>query len=517
MPSQPILRTTYIDPTNGLVRLGSTTHGESLIDQSRHLQGIEMAHGSGLHDWGIGEGLAISATLNQAGVRVLPGVALDASGRHICLVQSGKAEVGPNADGVGVAANLVDVLATGAVLPTTGLAGSYFVSITLRETFDADLWNSSSQTIFQMLHTPWLRLELAANVTNATDDGSRVILGRVEIGAGNLVAALTHERRRECGLPAGSLKFWRGETTGGPPNLKADNTLTAELRARAAGGLEVKVVGAADQVDFRRDGGNIAKVSFGADQIVGRRADGIESVVIDPVLGNIRLGTQGVEGDVVVNDAHNRRVIVLDGGDASVTIGANGNEGDIRVMDAVGQPSLRVDGATGKLFLKRVAPIQGTALDVDATYLRLHGTDLMLDGRSGGNKRALVDATNRLVVNYANDYANGVDINGLHLTNHVRIGEVEGFDVSRRPTYNQYITLQEFGIGLQSSEWIFSTTCEVGMFDDGVVSNFWWGVANNSFVNQNGEIVIKWVVNYHDRGDDWRPWRWHIGWVAFRR
>ena len=352
MASEPMVRTIYTDPTNNnLVRQGTTAHAESMVDQVKHAMPLERIHASGLHDWGIGEGLAISATLNQPGVRVLPGVGVDTKGRHISLAQGGKAEIGPNADNPNVAPNLTGVLAAGALLPTAGVNGSFFVSVAWFETFDADLWNSSNQTVFQMLLTPWLRLELAANVTDATDDGNRLIVGRVTLVGGN-VTALTHERRREAGMGAGSLKFWRAETTGVAPNIRADNTLTAELRARAAGGLEVKVSGAADQVEFKRDGGNIAKVAFGADLVVGRTANGTETVVIDTAHGNITLGTQGVEGDVVVKDGHNRRVFVVDGSTASVNIGAAGNEGDIRVFDAAGQPSVRVDGATGDVIFR---------------------------------------------------------------------------------------------------------------------------------------------------------------------
>lgn len=519
MASEPIVRTTYTDPTNnGLVRQGATAHGESMLDLMKYAQPLERAHGSGLHGWGIGEGLAISATLNQPGVRVLPGIAVDATGRLIVLALQGKAEIGPDADNTAVAANLTTpVDATGAVLPTTGISGSFFVSVRWRETFDTDLWNSSSQSVFQMLHTPWLKLELAANITDATDDGTRILLGRVTLVAGN-VTALTHERRREVGLPVGSLKFWRGQTASGASNLKADNTLAAELCARAAGGLEVKVPGAADQVEFKRDAGNIAKVAFGADLVVGRTANGNETVVIDTVHGNITLGAQGVEGDVVVKDKHNRRVFVVDGSTASATIGAAGNEGDIRVMDAAGQPSMRVDGKTGTGFFKRLAPVSANIIDVDAFAFRIHGADLVLDGRSGNNKRALVDlGSNRLAVNYAGDYTGGVYVNGLHLADHIHTDQVRGADTKKRPTYNQWITLSEFEIPYKASEWFYTTTCEVGMLDDGTVDNFWWGVFNASYINANGNIQIKWLVNYRDSGNDWRPWNWIITWIAFRK
>lgn len=516
MASEPMVRTIYTDPTtNGLVRQGATAHGESMVDQTKYAQPLERAHGSGVHDWGIGEGLAISATLNQSGVHVLPGIAVDKAGRHIALALSGKAEIGADADNPAVAPNLTDVLVSGAVLPTGNLTDSFFVSVRWRETFDADLWNSSNQTVFQMLHTPWLKLELASTVNDGNDDGARILLGRVTLTAGK-VTALTHERRREAGLPAGSLKFWRGETTSGAPNLKADNTFTAELRARAAGGLEVKVPGASDQIEFKRDGGNIAKVAFGADLVVGRTANGTETVVIDTVHGNITLGTQGVEGDVVVRDGHNRMVFVVDGANASTTIGAAGNEGDIRVLDAAGQPSMRVDGATGATFLKRLAAISGNTIDVDTFAFRIHGGDLVLDGRSGGNKRALVDDGDQLEVNFATDYAKGVRINGLHLGDHIRVGEALVQDNTKRPTYEQEVTLSEINTHLPAAQWGLITTCQMGMFDNGTVNHFWWSAINRSFANESGELVVKWTAHYYDSGDDWRPWIWDIAWLAYR-
>src|SRR3954469_25559733 len=99
MASEPIVRTIYTDPANNdLLRGGATAHSESWVDQLKYAQPLERIHGSGLHGWGIGEGLAITATLNQQGVHVLPGIGVDVSGRHISLALAGEAEVGPNAD-----------------------------------------------------------------------------------------------------------------------------------------------------------------------------------------------------------------------------------------------------------------------------------------------------------------------------------------------------------------------------------------------------------------------------------
>ena len=497
---------------------------ETSINTNKYVDALERMHSSGPHGWGIAQGLGIKATMNQAGVGVLSGVAIDAAGRHVALAEGAGAEIGPDASNPAVSPQIAAVTAAGVTLATAGLNGAYYVTIAWCETLDSTLWAMSSQQIPEMRHTPWLRLEPVAGITDATDDGSRIVLGRVQINAGN-VTALTPERRREVGLPAGTLQFWRGVTTSPAPNLAAANTRTGEIRARATGGIDVRVTDPNDQIDFHRDDGtNVArtinKVTIGAEQIVGRRADGRETVRINPQHGNIALGTQGVEGDVTVYDANNRLVITLDGSTASLVVGAAGNEGDILVKDAVGQNSVRVDGNTGTTFTRRVGTATGNAIDVDTSYLRVHAHDLILDGRSARHQRpfrALVDMDNRLEINFATDYTNGVDIRKLHLSEHIKTGVVEGFDTSKRPTYDQWITLEQFGINLPWSQWNFMTSCTFGMLDDGEVDNFWAGVLERSFPDANGDITIKWEVNYHDRGDDWRPFTWTVSWIAFRR
>ena len=238
--------------------------------------------------------------------------------------------------------------------------------------------------------------------------------------------------------------------------------------------------------------------------------------MINTTQGNITLGAQGVEGDVVVKDRHDRRVFVVDGSDASATIGAAGNEGDIRVMDAAGQPSMRVDGATGTVLQKRIAPIAGNAIDVDAFAFRIHGGDLILDGRSGGNKRALVDLGNRLEVNYANDYANGVTINKLHLSDHVKLhfwDERSEFN----PPHVQWTTFFEMDTQLPAAEWDVTSQCEIGMWDKGSVNNFWWQTDNVTFVSNAGTWVVKWNVEINDGGNDWIVWQRSVMWIAVRR
>ena len=551
MPSEPLRRRHYYgDPRDTTlhpltdqfgvqiydteIRDLPATYLETSINAGKYYEPLERAHNSGPHGWGIAGGLGVTARLNQPNIKVLAGVAIDAAGRHIVLAEGGKAEKGPDASNPAVSPLLADVLATGAEIPTVdangvALNGAYYITIAWSETLDNALWMMSSQETPEMMHTPWLRFEPVANIPNdLADDGSRIILGRVQINAG-AVTALTHERRRHVSLPAGNVQLRRGTsaTTGAGPatTFAADNTRTGEIRARPSGGIEVRVAQPTDQIDFYRDDGTnlpktINKMSFGADQVVARRADGLETVRIDSTHGNLALGATGMSGDLIVFDKNNRLVITLDGDDAALVVGAAGNEGDILVKDNAGQNSVRVDGNTGTTFTRRIGTATGNAVDVDTTFLRVHAIDLLLDGRSGTHRpfRALVDMNNRLVINYATDYQNGVDIKKLHLADHIRVGQVEGSDTSKRPTYNQWITLEEFDINLAWPEWDFTSACSVGMLDNGEVDNWWWGVLDRSTIDPNtGQIRIKWLINYFDRGDDWRPWVWTITWMAFRR
>src|SRR6266545_6070842 len=87
MPSRKMSRTSYRDPSlaGQPVRSGDSTHGESNLDVEGYLQPLEQVHGSGLHDWGVAQGLRTSATIGAAGVTIEPGIAVDRDGRHISL------------------------------------------------------------------------------------------------------------------------------------------------------------------------------------------------------------------------------------------------------------------------------------------------------------------------------------------------------------------------------------------------------------------------------------------------
>ncbi len=201
MTDGAVMRTEYWNISTGTVRTGPTGHGESLTDMENYLLPMDRARGSGLYSWGVADGLAVQGTAGAPGVTVMPGTALDASGRLIMLPAGGTVIVDPTVDPAQVSdVPTVPVGATGVSLPTAGAAADSLLTLTWREAeADGSLANAPV-----LLHAPWLRLIPAAGFA---DDGGQVVLAAVQLdGAGNLVG-LSAGSRRPVGIPAGRLEL----------------------------------------------------------------------------------------------------------------------------------------------------------------------------------------------------------------------------------------------------------------------------------------------------------------------
>jgi hypothetical protein len=85
MTSLPLMRTEYWNPSTNTVRDGATAHGESLTDSENYLLPQAQMTGASLFTWGVADGLSVSASPNQPGLTIAPGVALDAAGHLIAL------------------------------------------------------------------------------------------------------------------------------------------------------------------------------------------------------------------------------------------------------------------------------------------------------------------------------------------------------------------------------------------------------------------------------------------------
>jgi hypothetical protein len=321
MPSRKLSRTSYRDvtTTGQPVRIGDSTHGESNLDLEQYHLPLEQVHGSSLHAWGVASGLRVRFTLGSTSIVVEPGVALDAAGRQISLAagtltEPAYAEVGTTDPPI--PPTLEPVTAAGVPLTLTEPPGIYVLTIEWRETLDTAALTNPSGAVWKLDHTPWIRV---MSVAGFVDDGQRVVLAQFDMGpgVGTGVTSVEHTFRREVSMPVGAVRLRgprRGPLEGGHA---VDDTDAGEIRARGSpltpSGITVTVPRASDQMEFMArvadSNTTFAKATFAANQIVARRTDGRETVVLDTASGNITAGTSGVDGDVIVMNAAGQNAI----------------------------------------------------------------------------------------------------------------------------------------------------------------------------------------------------------------
>lgn len=408
MSSQKLTRTTYRDPTDpsNPIRSGDVARAEAAMDMDQYYRPLEQVHGSGLHQFGAADGLRVNATNGTQGIKVLPGIAIDSVGRHISLAAGGQAEVGATADAPGATPQLVAVDAVnGALVPTAGLSGDKLVVIRHWETFDANAWNMFNAYVF--MHTPWIRLAPAAGYV---DNGAEVILARVTLDGGGNVTSLIPGPRHGVGIPTETIKLRRGHQAAPAPSFGVDNAAYGEIRPRAAGGMQITTTNATDSIEIERDnGGSIASIELGAEMTNFRRNDGLPTVRVNSHLGNIELGTKGVEGDVLVFDASSRLTVTLDGADGLGVFGAEGLDGEVRIKSRQGQNAFQARGDGDVWFRGRLRDYNNQhpgithfmlkeLTDTGETNLHKHNVGALgFSGTAGtriGVKSGFVDITN---------------------------------------------------------------------------------------------------------------------------
>jgi hypothetical protein len=311
------------NPANAIPNTaGFPNFGDAAVDTEQYHRALAQLHGSGLHAAGVAFGLQLQCPLNQASVMVLPGLAIDTSGRHIFLAVGGMAEVNPQANIQTGVSTLVAVAATGVQLSTAGLAdGDYYVVVQWRESWNGQA-SQSDPNVTQWNDTPWLRLLPIAGVSADL----HVVLGKVTL-AGALVTTASYGdvgglQRTSVSVPAQSVKLKRAVTTSQPGTDTID---WGGLRAREGGGLQMTVVGSGDVVEVMQDNGTthgaFSKMAISAGQITARRSDGTEPVTIDANRASITAGTANAPGLVQVQNAQNGSSIQLDGSTGNVNAG----------------------------------------------------------------------------------------------------------------------------------------------------------------------------------------------------
>ncbi len=235
MTSLPLVRTEYFNFSTDTPRTGATGHGESLIDMESYVLPHDQIGSSTLHTWGVADGLTVAVVPDPVSLTIEPGVALDGTGRLICLATGGFAIVDPTVDPTQMAnVPTMPVAAGGVVVATGALTGDQYLTMTWREVLDP----SASGNAPTLIHAPWLRLQPLADVS---DTGDVVVLAHVVLDNQSQVASITADHRRLAGVPAGRLELRRARSSVGPP-LAVDHLPAGEIRATDSGGLAVNLL-----------------------------------------------------------------------------------------------------------------------------------------------------------------------------------------------------------------------------------------------------------------------------------
>src|ERR1700757_4184984 len=96
MVGKGLLRTDYFVRNGDVtVRARDTRCVESVTDVESFLLPYGQAAGTGLHLWGIADGLSITGSKGQPGLNISLGCAIDAAGHLIVLTAGGWAVVDP--------------------------------------------------------------------------------------------------------------------------------------------------------------------------------------------------------------------------------------------------------------------------------------------------------------------------------------------------------------------------------------------------------------------------------------
>lgn len=404
-----IKKNVYFDPPDEYPH-SSRNHAEDLRDfhLPMHKLGNAAAHGRG-----VAAGLEVTGAPGAAEVVIDPGVAIDGVGNLIVLASptsnqsnSGRGDISPMAPG-----DLAPVPVP-VHLPLATMAGrTVYLTIQFSEILDPTEGSGGRK-----VQIPWLRLQPTSGTGPYVDDGSSVILGIAVINAAGNLTSLTASDgaiafgRATLGVPASEVRVRRSLNTAN----KLQETPAGKLRDGVGGGLVLTVPAATDKITMQRESGaQFNTLEAHATTVLFTDNANRDVFHFDANNSWLRIGAQGNEGDLVILDQRGNEGLAFTSSTARLDIGTNQNAGHFNMRNASATITMSLDGATGAVNSNKLAPFSGNAIDVNAAYFRIHGHDLVLDGRSGGNKRALVDGNQQLVINYANDYPNGVRVDGV--------------------------------------------------------------------------------------------------------
>jgi hypothetical protein len=403
MAYDKVKKNVYYDPPDEYPH-SSRNHAE---DFGEYFQPLGRLHHAAAHDRGVAAGLEVTGAAGAADVVIAAGAAVDLAGQLIVLSDAGHGDIGADPPNGNNNEQPVPVH-----LPLASQA-SKTVYVTIQF---SQILRAAEGSGGRLEQVPWLRLQPTAGAGAYVDDGVSVILAIVVIDAAGNLSALKEADgalpfgRRAMGLPAGEVRVRRSRKNGN----QLQETLSGRLKPGTGGGLQMTVPNAGDAITLAQDGGaNCGSVELRTNAVLCKDGAGREVVRIDTNQAWIRIGAQGNEGDLLILDQNGNLGFAYDGDQCRLDIGAAKNAGHLYMRNSSTGITVHLDGNASSVNANNLNPYGQDAIDVGARFFRIHGWDLILDGRSGGNKRALVDWGNKLIINYNNDYANGVQVSGV--------------------------------------------------------------------------------------------------------
>lgn len=177
------------------------------------------------------------------------------------------------------------------------------------------------------------------------------------------------------------------------------------VAADGAGNDRVRVDGATGSVEIVSPTGDpVVRVDGEeGDVVIFRMVGGSNREVLrfDASTGALTIGSEDVEGDLVVKDQNGRTVLRFDGSSSALYLGAEGNEGDILVRNNTGDNSFQVDGNSGNIWVRRrEGRTLRNVLHFDAVHAALH------IGSEGNEGDLLIrDGDGRNVFHFDSNYA----------------------------------------------------------------------------------------------------------------
>jgi len=131
--------------------------------------------------------------------------------------------------------------------------------------------------------------------------------------------------------------------------------------------------------------GEKAQIFLGSEghdgNLIIRDKEGRDTVFFDGDTGTIRLGTNGQDGDMSVSDNQGRETIKLNGQNGQLILGTDGHDGNLVVRGSTGQTTVFINGDAGDITLRNADFAEDFDVAVEATAIPGTVMCLASDGR----------------------------------------------------------------------------------------------------------------------------------------